>query len=117
MDDEMSLADPKKVECGIDEGCIARDGVVEAFGLVGFAVGCVFLKSVNLRLSPHESSDCGSVWMFRDVPGITWGDRCWSAGVAMACRAGFREAAAVADPPVPGRFPGSWGGINPDDPQ
>ena len=33
--------------------------------------GCVFLKIVNLRLSPHESSDCGSVRMFRDVPGIT----------------------------------------------
>jgi hypothetical protein len=33
--------------------------------------GCVFLKSVNLRLSPHESSNCGSVRMFRGVPGIT----------------------------------------------
>jgi len=47
--------------------------------------------------------------MFRDVPGITWGYRCWSAGVAMACRAGFREAAAVAGPPVPGAVSGILG--------
>ena len=80
------------------------DGV-EIFRYAGAREGCVFLKGVNLRLLPRESSGCGSVCMFRGVPGVSEGDRCWSAGMSAGCRMdsgpGRRGAGALA---VPGSF-------------
>lgn len=81
------------------------------------AKGCVFLKSVELRLSPGESPSCWSVRVFVGVPGVTWGDRCWSAGMSAGRRAGSGAVVAVPGPPVSGPVPGSWGGKNPSCPR
>ena len=65
------------------------------------------MKSVNLRLSLGESSGYGSVCVFRVIPGVTWGDRCWPAGMLVVCRAGWGAAAAAPGPAVPGPVPES----------
>ena len=73
------------------------DGV-EIFRYAGAREGCVFLKSVKLRLSPHESVGCGSVRVLVGVPGVTWGDRCWSAGMSDVLPGGFRGGGRGAGP-------------------